>query len=442
MVSRIIHFVGEEIWTFRLKDLPPVQRFFIRYPRTLILAFYRFYSDQCPLKASALTYYTLLSIVPVLAMVFGAAKGFGLEDLIEKQVRQLAERANWQVEIADRVIAFSHSLLQNAKGGVIAGIGVILVFWAVISILGEVENSFNQIWEVREARSVKRKFADYISIMVLAPFLQIISSSVAVLVAGRVKVIFEKIALLGVFSPVVSFLLRFVPYLSIWILLTMLYLVMPNTKVRVKSAILAGVITGTIYQIVQWVYIKFQIGVTNYGPIYGSFAALPLFLVWLQLSWMIVLLGAEIAFADENHETFGYHPDFSRISLYSRELLVLRIFHLLVKRFSQGEEPFNTRQIAHTLEIPVRLARSLLYELIRTGLVVETVAQAQHEVGFQPGKTIENATVKYTLDAYVRHGIDPLSLPLPSDGDKIYACLKSISECVEKAPGNVVLKEI
>lgn len=442
MISTVVHFFEEDIWKIRLKALPPLKRFIVRYPRVIALASHRFYSDQCSLKASALTYSSLLSVVPVLAMVFGAAKGFGLEELIERQILEMAEKANWQSEIADRIIAFSHSLLENAKGGLIAGVGVILVFWSVISILGQIEDSFNGIWEVRQGRSLKRKFADYISIMVLAPFLQIISSSAAVLVASRVKIIFEKIALLGVFSPIVTFLLQFVPYLSIWILLTMLYLVMPNTKVPIKSAILAGVVTGTAFQIVQWAYIKFQIGVSSYGPIYGSFAALPLFLVWLQLSWMIVLFGAEIAFAHENDETFGYHPDFSRISLSERKVLVLRIFYLTIKRFSQGEKPLTARQISHTLEIPVRLVRSLLNELTRSGVVVETVTETKDEVGFQPAMTIENATIKYALDAYEQHGGRTTSLPMTPEGEKILSSLKSMSECLEKAPENIPLKDL
>ena len=442
MISKITHFFEEEMWRIRLKDLPSVKAYPIRYLRVTALAFRRFCDDQCSQKASALTYYSLLSVVPVLAMLFGIAKGFGLEKMIERQVMEMAQKANWQPDFVDKILGFSHSLLENAKGGLIAGVGVILVFWTVISIMGHIENSFNDIWEVKKPRTLQRKFSDYLSVMIIAPVLLVISSSVAVLVATQIKVIVQKVSILGVFAPVITFLLQLLPYVSIWTLLTVLYLLMPNTKVPLKSGILAGIATGTIYQIVQWIYIKFQVGVASYGAIYGSFAALPLFLAWLQLSWMIVLFGAEIAAAHEHYETYGLHPDYSRISLSSRKRLALRIFHLLVKKFSQGEQPLTVAQITHTLEIPVRLVRSLLHELTGAGLITETVIEKNNEVAFQPGRTIEGITVKYALDAYEQHGTEPISLSASGEEDRILTHLRRISDLIEKSPENVTLKEI
>jgi membrane protein len=443
MISKIIRFFEEDIWKIRLKDLPSVKAYPIRYLRVAVLAFRRFVDDQCSQKASALTYYSLLSVVPVLAMVFGIAKGFGLEKMIERQVMEMAQKANWQPDFVDRLLGFSHTLLQNAKGGLIAGVGVVLVFWTVISIMGHIEESFNGIWEAKKPRTLQRKFSDYLSVMILAPVLLIISSSVSVLVATQIKMIVQKVSLLGVFAPVITFLLQLLPYVSIWTLFTLLYLLMPNTKVPLKSGIFAGVATGTIYQIVQWIYIKFQIGVASYGAIYGSFAALPLFLGWLQLSWMIILFGAEIAVAHEHYETYGYHPDYSRISLSTRKFFALRMFHLLVKKFSHGEKPLTVAQISHTLEIPVRLARSLVHELIGAGLVTETVTEKGHDVAFQPAKTVENITVKVALDAYEQHGERPaLSAASSEDEEKLLTHLRRLADLFEKSPSNVVLKEI
>jgi membrane protein len=438
MISRLIHFFKTDVWEIRLKDLPLIKAFFVRALRIILLASRGFIRDHCQKTASVLTYYSLLNIVPVVAMAFAMAKGFGLEKLIEKQIIQIADKANWQADITTQILTFSHKLLEQAKGGLIAGVGVILLFWTVISILGKIEESFNDIWEIKKSRTLVRKFSDYIAIMVFAPVLLIISSSATVLVASQMKVILNKIALLGV----ILFLLNVLPYVSIWVLLTMLYLVMPNTRIPLRSAILGGIAAGTITQIVQWVYIKFQIGVASYGAIYGSFAALPLFLAWLQISWMIVLFGAEIAYANEHYETFGFHPDYSRISFSSRKLLILRIFHLLTKKFSLGEKPLSVRQIAHALEIPVRLARQLLHELTDVGLVVETVKGTKDEVAFQPGKTIENITVKYALDEFEKYGIAQIPDNPSDDADKIYKYLKDISETMEKSPANVRLKDI
>jgi len=442
MISRLIHFFKTGIWEIRLKDLPLIKAFFVRTLRIILLTSRGFIRDHCQKTASVLTYYSLLNIVPVVAMAFAMAKGFGLEKLIEKQIIQIADKANWQADVTTQILTFSHKILEQAKGGLIAGVGVILLFWTVISILGKIEESFNDIWEIKKSRTLVRKFSDYIAIMVFGPVLLIISSSATVLVASQMKVILNKIALLGVFSKVILFLLNVLPYVSIWVLLTMLYLVMPNTRIPLRSAILGGIAAGTITQIVQWVYIKFQIGVASYGAIYGSFAALPLFLAWLQISWMIVLFGAEIAYANEHYETYGFHPDYSRISVSSKKLLTLRIFHLLTKKFSLGEKPLSVRQVAHALEIPVRLVQRHLQELSEVGLVVETAKGVKTEVAFQPGRTIENITVKFALDEYEKYGITKVPDFQSDDADKISKCLKDISETMEKSPANVRLKDI
>ncbi|MGZ3590746.1 MAG: YhjD/YihY/BrkB family envelope integrity protein [Thermodesulfobacteriota bacterium] len=442
MVSRILHFFKTGIWEIRFKDLPPMEAFFIKYLRIILLASRGFMRDHCQKTASVLTYYSLLNVVPVVAVAFAMAKGFGLEKLIEKQILQMAEKANWQADITTQIISFSHKLLEQAKGGLIAGIGIVLLFWTVISIMGKIEESLNEIWEIEKSRTLIRKFSDYITMMVLGPVLLIISSGATVLVASQVKVIVNKIAFLGVFGTVILVLLNLLPYVSIWTLLTMLYLIMPNTRIPVRSAILGGIVAGTIAQIVQWIYIKFQIGVASYGAIYGSFAALPLFLGMLQMSWMIVLFGAEIAYANEHYETFGFHPDYSRMSVSSKKLLMLRVFHLLTKKFSLGERPLSAVQIAHVLEIPVRLVRQLLHELTNVGLVVETVRGIKSEIAFQPGRTIENITVKVALDEYEKYGNTKIPDYQSEETDKISKYLQEISETVEKSPSNVRLKEI
>ena len=442
MISRIIHFFKTGIWEIQLKNLSPAKRVLIRTLRIFVLALQEFKKDGCEKTASALTYYSLLNIVPVVAVAFAIAKGFGLQKLIEKEILQMAEKANWAADVTNQIITFSHSLLENVKGGLIAGVGVILLFWTVISILGKIEESFNTIWEVKKSRTLLRKFSDYLTMMVLAPILLVISSSITVVVASQVKMIVQKIAFLGALSYAILFLLNLLPYLSIWVLLIVLYVMMPNARIPIRSNILGGIVAGTLFQIVQWIYIKFQIGVASYGAIYGSFAALPLLLAWLQLSWMIVLFGAEIAFANEHYETFGFQPDYSALSISSKKLLVIKIYHLLIKKFAQGEKPLSARQIAEILEIPFRLVQHLLLELTGAGLVVETSKEVNKEVTFQPGRAIENITLKYALDAFEQYGNAPIPTAQADGTEKISVHLKNISEVIEKAPGNVTLKEI
>jgi len=442
MVSRLITFFKTGIWEIRLKDLSPLEAWLMRCLRVILLAFRGFIRDNCQKTASVLTYYSLLNVVPVIAVAFAMAKGFGLEKLIEKQIFEMAHKANWQANITTQIVSFSHNLLDQAKGGLIAGVGAVLLLWTVISILGKIEESLNEIWEVKKARTLVRKFGDYVALMVFAPVLFIISSSATVLVASQVRVIVNKIALLGVFSKVIFLVLNLLPYVSIWALLTILYLIMPNTRIPIRSAILGGIVAGTIAQIVQWIYIKFQIGVASYGAIYGSFAALPLFLAMLQMSWMIVLFGAEIAYANEHYETYGFHPDYSRLSVSAKRLLMLRIFHILTQKFSRGEKPLSAHQIASVLEVPVRLVGQLLHELADVGLVVETVKGIKSEVAFQPGRTVENMTVKFVLDEYEKYGITKIPDYHTDESEKISKYLKDISEIVEKSPANVRLREI
>jgi membrane protein len=441
LFSEIVHFVNIGLWKIQLKSLPFIKAFPVRILRIMILAAQGFMQDDCRKKASVLTYYSLLNIVPVVAVVFGIAKGFGFEKLIEKQILQMAENGNWQSEMTNQILGFSHSLLENVKGGIIAGVGVVLLFWTLISILGKIEGSFNEIWEVRKSRTLVRKVSDYIAMMVLSPVLFVISSSATVLVASQVKFLVRQAGPLTLFGPAISFFLNLLPYVSIWALLSTLYLILPNTRVPIRSAILGGIVAGSIYQIIQWMYIKFQIGVSSYGAIYGSFAALPLFLVWIQMSWMIVLFGSEIAHASVSYETYGFHPDYSRINVSSKRLLVLRIFRLLVERFSLGEKPLSISQISRVLEIPVHLVRQLLNELADIGFVVETSGGIENEIAFQPGRTTEDMTVKFALDAYEQRGENAPSPP-SEEAEKISRYLKDISEAIEKSDGNVKLKDI
>ncbi len=442
VVSGIIHFLEAGIWETKLKNLPPTRAYAMRCLRVVILAVLGFVRRDCPKNAAVLTYYSLLNVVPLVAVMFAIAKGFGLKRIVESHVLKVAAEANLQPEVTNQILGFSNSLLTQAKGGLIAGVGMALLLWTVISILGKIEDTFNAVWEVEKPRTLVRKFTDYTAMMVMAPILFAVSSSATVLVASKIKVIMESVSLLGQFSTVIIFLMNLLPYFTMWVLMIAIYIVMPNTRVPVRSGVLAGVAAGTIYQVVQWVYIKFQIGVAHYGAIYGSFAALPLFLGWLQMSWMILLFGSEIAYANENYETFGSRPYDDRMSEAVRKLLALRLFHFLVRRFDQGERPLNVRQIAYELEVPIRLSKQLLSELIGVGLVTEVVQSGRREPAFQPARSIEEITIKNVIDAYERYGSDAASGSQRGEQDSIKRLLEEISRTAESSPGNVRVKDI
>ena len=438
-IAQSIQFLKADIWRIRTSKLSTQKSFWIRQLRIILLAIRGFGEDKCQLRASALTFYSLLSVVPVVAMAFGIAKGFGFERLLE---RQLGENLQGQQEVLERIIGFANTLLENARGGLIAGVGVAVLFWTVIKLLGNIEKSFNDIWGIKTPRTLGRKFSDYLSVILICPFLLIMASSVTVLITNYVTLIVDSLSFLGPLAGAIILSLKILPYAVIWIVFTFMYFFMPNTKVTIKSALLAGIIAGTVFQLLQWGYITFQVGVAKYGAIYGSFAALPLFLVWLQLSWLVVLFGAEVSFAEQNVGTYEFEPDSLKVSRRFRSLLTLRITHFCVKKFHQGEKSPTADEISDQLEIPIRLVRQILFELIEAGILSEVRLDDPEAIGFQPARTIEKITVLGVMDQLDQQGIDSIPIAQSKDLDKLKASLVRFHEMLGKSPDNLKLKDI
>ncbi len=428
-----------DIWRIRLKDHPGKKTFFIRQLRIILLALRGFYEDKCGLRASALTYYSLLSIVPVAALAFGIAKGFGSEKSLEKQ---LLGKFPGQEEVILQITGFAYALLDETRGGMIAGIGVGILFWIVIKLLSCIERSFNDIWGIKEPRSTARKITDYISIMLICPILIAMSSGITVFIITQVTLITERFAFLGFFSPLLFFMFKLLPYGVLCGVFTFIYIFMPNTKVRFLSGFIAGVIAGTTYQLAQWGYINFQFGVAKYNAIYGSFAALPLFLVWLQISWLIVLFGAEISFALQNIDTYEFEPDCSRVSPSFKKLLSLQTAQLLVKSFSDGEKPLTANQISHTLEIPIRLVHQILYELVECGVAAETRTKEDKEFAYQPARTVSVLSIEYVINALDRSGTDKIPVAQTRELKILSETLQTFNDTIERSSANRLLKDI
>jgi len=438
-LQRAAYFLKQDVWRIRRTQLPPGKSFFLTLLRVLILSIRGFDEDKCQLRASALTFYSLVSIVPVAAMAFGIAKGFGFEKLLEAQLR---DKLAGHEEILARVIQFSSSLLENTKGEWIAGIGLVILFWAVIKVLGQIEDSFNDIWGIKERRSFGRMFGDYLSLMLICPVLIILSSSVTLFITTRVNLILEKFSLLGFFSPAVFFLLNLLPFCLLWGLFTFCYIFMPNTKVRFRAGLLGGILAGTIFQIVQWGYITFQIGVVQYNAIYGSFAVLPLFLVWLQLSWLIVLYGAELSFAYQNVDTYEFEPDALQASHRLKMLLSLQITQHLIKNFATGAPPQTARQISHRLEIPIRFVNEILFELVKSHILSVTEGKEAGEPGYQPALDINALTIQHVIESMERRGLNTMPFAHTPEFSALAETMELFGETIEKLPANRLLKDL
>ena len=279
MLRNVKEFLEKGIWKIRLKGRPSGKIFFIKQLRIFLVAIRGFAEDKVQLRASALTFYSLLSIVPVLAMVFGIAKGFGFEENLKTV---LQENLEGQQEILSEAMKFAERMLKNIKGGFIAGTGLVVLIWSVMKVLGNIENAFNNIWQIKKARGISRKLSDYLSLVVVAPILIFVSSGFTITQENS----FLQGTIIEYLGPVFRILVWVLSFTLIWFVFTLVYIIMPNTKVNFKSAFAGGIIAGSMFQLLQWGYVNFQSLLSGYGTIYGSFAALPLFLMWLQFSWL------------------------------------------------------------------------------------------------------------------------------------------------------------
>lgn len=445
MLAKMVQFAREDVWRIRLSEQKGKDFYLVKFARMTILSVRGFINDNCSLRASALTFYTLLSIIPIFAMAFGIAKGFGLQNAIE---RQIMLQLKGQEEVAKWLISFAYSFLHNTQGGIIAGIGVAVLFYTVIKVLNNIESSFNAIWDTNSQRSVIRKITDYLSIMLIAPVFWIIASSMTVFIVKEVNTVIGRVSILSQVSPLIQFALQLAPYLMTWVLFCFIYIVMPNQKVHLFAGLAGGIIAGTLYQAFQYFYINFQVGVSKYNAIYGSFAALPLFLVWLQASWLILLFGAEISFAYQNVEDYEFEPDSSKISYWQKKLMILTTVYLIVKRFDREEKNYTARQISELLDIPIILMRQLLEELVSAGIVSPTNGEgnkessAEDSVGYQPAFDIAKMTVSRIITMWERHGLHEVPFGQSEELSKISEQMQELFAMVQKAPEDELLKNI
>ena len=361
----ILAFLDTGIWFLPERGLSRSKAFFIRALKILLLAIRGYRRDQCTMKASALTFYTVLSVVPVIAVFLGIAKGSGFD---KKLQAHLLAKFSGQTFVLLKVFEFSDSMLQKTKVGVIAGIGVALLFWSIVKVLKHIDDSFNEIWKVEKPRTIARKCTHYLFISIVSLIIVIITSSLTVTMESQLKFIAGKLSRWELPPGPILLLLEIIPFILTWVLFVFIFVCMPNAKVRLKSGIVAAVAAGTAYHATQWVYISFQLGVAKANVFYGSFAALPLFLVWIQLGWLIVLMGSEISFAVQNVDTHGFPEGSEIVSPHNRKLLSLLIARLVVQNFSAGGKPLTASRISNALGMPSLLVHRILADFSAAGL--------------------------------------------------------------------------
>lgn len=349
-----------------------------------------FLHDELQLRASALTYSTLLAIVPLLALLIAIAGGFGFDKIIESQ---LLESFPAQRQVLTTALGFVDNYLSVSRSGVIIGIGIIFLLWSVISLLSTIERTMNKIWQAKE-RSLYHKINDYTSLFIILPILMILSSGTSVLITTFLK---DAEAVLGFITPLIYKLLELSPYLFTIIFFTVAYLLIPNTKVKFKYALIAGIVCGIAFQLFQFLYLNGQIWVSKYNAIYGSFAFLPLLLLWMQLSWLIFLFGVLLSFSMQTAD-YGNEESLSKISRQYYDFITLLISCVIVQRFEKELPPITLQKISKSYNIPIRAANAVVSKLINAGVLIETLNEDERVPSYQPAFDISNLTVAMLFD--------------------------------------------
>ena len=410
-INQIRTFLTEDIWRVTEDEVSKKRNILYNTIKIITLSIREFVQGRVINKASALTYSTLLAIIPILAILFAIARGFGLDNLLEEQLRTGLEG---QALGAETILSFIDSYLSHAKNGVFIGVGIIMLFYTVLLLTNNMEQTFNSIWQVKKHRSIYRKMTDYFSMLLLLPLLILLSSGISIFMSTFMKNMQEFTLL----APIIKFLVRLTPYVLTWGMFTALYIFMPNTKVKLKYAILPGILAGSAFQAFQYLYIGSQIWVSRYNAIYGSFAAIPMFLLWTQISWSICLFGTQLCYVAQNLRNFSFSKETENISRRYHDFLCILIMSLICKRFQTDERPYTAETLSDEHKIPIRLTTTILYELQDLHLIHETrMENEDEETGYLPAVDINRLNVGMLLNRLDESGSEAFKI----DKNRYYA---------------------
>ena len=369
MFKRLIQFLKVDIWQVQREDISPLRYLLYEVIKKVLLAVEYFTTKRMMDSAAALTYSTLLAIVPIMAVVFAIARGFGYNKYIETWFR---EALSSQPQVAEAIIGFVNSYLVHTKSGIFLGIGLLFMLWTVIMLISNIEKAFNDIWQVSTPRSIFRTITDYMAMFLLAPIIIVVTSGISIMMATFANGIGETL----IVGPTLRFFLRLLPYIIMSGVFIALYVFMPNTKVKIRSAIIPGILAGVAMQGLQLVYIHSQIWVTGYNAIYGSFAALPLFMLWVQ-----------------------------NLSHRYRLLLSAYLMTLICRRFEEGKKPYTALELKLETNIPIRITHDLLENLTRVHLLSEmTNDEKGTEAVYQPAESTARLSVGMMIDRLEAEG--------------------------------------
>lgn len=334
----------------------------IKTLKTLNLTVTSFFDRDLLTRAASLTFDTLLALVPALALIFAIGRGFGLQDLLKDQLFLYFPA---QKEAINTAVQFVDSYLNESTQGVFVGVGIIVLLYTLISLLSSIEESFNYIWGIKKDRSLYQKFTDYIAICLLIPILMICSSGISIFIST----VFQTNVHIPFLTPLVNWMLDLFPLVLLWLAFSLSFLLIPNTKVSFKYAAVAGAVSAVGFQILELLFLNGQIYVTKYNAIYGSFAFVPLLLVWLQFSWVILLSGGTLCYSLQNVFAYNYLANSTEVSNDYGRKVALVVMSVVVERMEQEKTALTCNQISREYQLPLRLVTDIVDRFHSLGLV-------------------------------------------------------------------------
>ena len=407
--SDISRFVRYDMWRRTTTEFDGFfQRLGYAIIRTIVLVARGFGSKNLNDKAKSLTYSLIFAVVPILAMVVAVAKGFGVVDVIE---HQLNASFLGETNMVPTIMQMVDRYLSTAQGGMFVGIGLIVLLWAVYSFFQSVETAFNKIWNVQKSRSVLHQVTTYIAILVLIPVLIVCSAGISIFLHATMSGLLSEDGSLHEFihnggATTLQFGIC-------WLLFTGMYIAIPNTKVHFLSALIPGVIMGSLFQVLQMlsVYLIAMLGRTSI--VYGAFATIPILMTWLQYTSLLILIGAEMSYAIQNNEEFEYEADLKKMSRRYKDFIMLYLLSIIVRRFEADEAPLTAHELAIRDYLPIRLVNQLLGRMVETGILREVYVEGKEEKTYQPALDTHKITCGMVVERIESQGTE-LFLQNPS----------------------------
>ncbi|MDH6358446.1 YihY/virulence factor BrkB family protein [Parabacteroides sp. PF5-9] len=436
-ISKAIHFITYDIWRITGNEVSGIKELGINTIKTILLAVRSFNNENLQSRASALTYSTLLAIVPMLAVLLGIARGFGFQDIVRNALGDYFPGHDNEL---NKAFEFVDGYLTQAQGGLIVGIGVILLLYTVVNLISNIEDTFNDIWQINKSRSIPRKVTDYLALFLIIPVLMTASSGISIFISSLQNTILDQFVFL---TPFVDAILKTVPFVIASLVFAGLYIFLPNTKVRFLPGLMAGIVAGCAFQIFQYIYISGQIWVTKYNAIYGSFAAIPLLLLWLQLSWLICLFGGALAYGAQNVGKFSFEKDSKNISRRYKDFIFVLITSLIVKRFEKGEKPYTADELSETYHIPIRLTTEIVYTLTELHILTEVIDDKDEWViYYQPAIDINQISVAYLLNHLDQLGSENFKIDKTERFNPEWRAVLKVREDMFHTMGDILLKDL